>query len=152
MVRLLMLVALALAPAAAAAGTRATYVDDHGPRQTLVIADNGDLDVELRRGQHLVVRGGRAFIVEERLTGPIVTPLEELEAAARERAGARPRPRSPQAEAAAREAEAALEEVVRDIEPAQASPAACLAGAGAEGQYRGQRPGWPRLLFPGLRQ
>ena len=120
MVRLLLLVALALAPAAAAAGTRAIFVDEHGFRQTLVIADNGDVDAELRMGQHLIVRRGRAFIVEERLTGPIVTPLDELEAAAREPRPARTAPRSPEAEAALRGAEASLEELVGDIDPAEA--------------------------------
>lgn len=123
MVRLLMLVALALAPAAAAAGTRAIFVDEQGFRQTFVIADNGDFDAELRIGQHLIVRDGRAFIVEERLTGPIVTPLEELEAAAREPRPARTLSRSPEAEAALREAEASLAELAGEVdEPAESRP------------------------------
>jgi hypothetical protein len=141
MVRLLMLVALALAPAAAAAaGTRAIFVDEHGFRQTFLIADNGDFDVELRMGQHLIVRDGRAFIVEERLTGPIVTPLDELEAAARERAAAGPRPRSDSAqlEAAAR----AIDAASREVEGTTALPEA------PGGAAPTSRPRAPPALMP----
>jgi hypothetical protein len=123
MVRLLMLVALALAPAAAAAGTRAIFVDEHGFRQTFLIADNGDFDAELRMGQHLIVRDGRAFIVEERLTGPVVTPLDELEAAAREPRPARRPPPSAEGDTALRDAVADLQALAGDIDEAEAARA-----------------------------
>ena len=115
MTRLIILLLLALLPAAVAAGTRATYVDRMGYRQTIVIADNGDMDVELRAGGRLIVRDGRAYIVEDRLTGPLVTPLDELEAAAREPRPAPPPP-SPQQEAESREIEAALDAAAEDLE------------------------------------
>jgi hypothetical protein len=116
MVRLLILLLLAPAPAAAAAGTRATFTDRDGFRQTIVIADNGDLDVELRTGGRLIVSGGRAYVVEERLTGPLVTALDELEAAAAVRAAAPPQPRSPDLQAAIDTAAADLEAVTAELE------------------------------------
>jgi len=141
MARSILLLLLALLPAAAAAGTRATFLDRMGFRQTIVIADNGDLDVELRTGGRLIVRDGRAYVVEERLTGPLVTPLDELEAAAREPRPAPP-PRSPEAEAAASRAEAAMDAAMEDLEATLADmslpdeePAAPAAG-----QARPSRP------------
>lgn len=120
MVRLLLLVALALVSTAATAGTRATYVDDQGQRRTILIADNGDIDAELYMGKHLIVRDGRAFIVAELLTGPLVTPLDALEAAATERAAA-PRPQiSPELEAATRDAVATMEATAAEMQAAAA--------------------------------
>jgi hypothetical protein len=67
--------------------------------------------------------GTAAFIVEERLTGPIVTPLDELEAAAREPRPAGTLPRSPEGDTAIRDAEAAAEELIGEIgEPADRQP------------------------------
>jgi hypothetical protein len=72
---------LALAPVPAAAGLRAVYVPKMGDSAEVKVADNGDIDADLRVGERrLVVRGGRAYVVEERLTGPIVHRLEDLEA------------------------------------------------------------------------
>jgi len=120
--RLIILLLLALLPAAAAGGTRATFIDEMGFRQTIVIADNGDLDVELRARGRLIVRDGRAYIVEERLTGPLVTPLDELEAAAREPRPA-PLPRSPEVQAAMDAAMEDLEAAVDDMSVPDEGPA-----------------------------
>jgi hypothetical protein len=130
MVRTLILLLFALAPAAAAAGTRATFVDRDGLRQTIVIADNGDLDVGLRTGGRLIVTGGRAYVVEERLTGPLVTALDALEAAGTMRAATPPQPRSPELQAAIDTAMADLEAAANDmmlpddepVEPADSRP------------------------------
>ena len=77
---------VALLPAAAtAAGLRAVYVPKMGDSVEVTVADNGDIDADLGFGdRRLVVRGGRAYVVEERLTGPIVHRLEDLEALAGE--------------------------------------------------------------------
>src|SRR5688500_5974947 len=79
-----LLLALAAAPAAVA-GLRAVYVPGMGESAEIRIADNGDIDAELSGGRRLFVRGGHAFVVEERLTGPIVHRLEDLEALAGDR-------------------------------------------------------------------
>jgi hypothetical protein len=131
MARLLILLLLALAPAAAAAGTRATFVDRLGFLQTIVIADNGDLDVELLGGGRLIVIGGRAYIVQERLTGPLVTPLDALEAAAVARVEMPEPPMPP-------ELQASIDRAVAEIEAAAASMAP-LEGDRAE--PAGQPPG-----------
>jgi hypothetical protein len=130
MVRTFILLLLALAPAAAAAGTRATFIDRLGTRQTIVIADNGDLDVELHTGRHLIVSGGRAYVVEERLTGPLVTALDEVEAAGAARAATAQPPPSPELQAAIDTATADLEATADDmmlpddepVEPAGSQP------------------------------
>ncbi len=96
MIRLLLLLLLWLAPTVANAGTRATFTQQEGPPLHILIADNGDFDAELWTGHHLIVTGGRAFIVEQRLTGPIVMPLGTLTAiAAERRAAARRSPAGP---------------------------------------------------------
>lgn len=122
MVRPLILLLLALAPAPAAAGTRATFIDRLGLRQTIIIADNGDLDVELRTGGRLIVSGGRAYVVEERLTGPLVTALDELEVAAVVRAATPPQPPSPELQAAIDTAMADLEAATADMMAADGEP------------------------------
>ena len=127
MVRLLALVLLALAPAAAIAGTRATYVDEHGQRRVILIADNGDFEVQLWMGQHLIVKSGRAYVIEEQLTGPLVTSLNELVAASAELAAV-PRP-PPSAEQ-----EAAMADAVRTMEAAAADIEALAAQVVAEAQ------------------
>lgn len=118
MTRLLLLLMLALAPSAATAGTRAVYLDGFGFRRVILIADNGDMDIELRTGQHLIVKGGRSFIVEDRLTGPVVSPLEELDNTASAIAAARRR-QPPSAEA-----QAALDAITAEIEAAGAEATA----------------------------
>lgn len=80
--RLLIAIALLLIPGAAAAGIRAVYVAKLRPSMEIKRADNGDMDADLGYGRRLLVRGGEAFIVQERLTGRIVTRLEDLDAAA----------------------------------------------------------------------
>lgn len=77
------LVALLLfaAPGCALAGIEAVYVRDLGPSVALAIADNGDFDAEFG-GRKLVRRGNRVWLISERLTGPIVNRLDDLEAAA----------------------------------------------------------------------
>lgn len=122
MVRLLLIVLLALAPSAAVAGTRATYVDENGHRRIILIADNGDFDAQLWMGQRLIVRGGRAYIVEDQLTGPLVTPLDELGAATAELAALPEPPPSPeqqaQIDAITAEVQAAADAAVAEIQAA----------------------------------
>jgi len=79
--RLVALLLLA-APACAAAGIEAVYVRGLGPSIELTLADNGDLDADIGGRRKLVRRGGQVWIVQERLTGPIVDRLADLEAAA----------------------------------------------------------------------
>jgi hypothetical protein len=123
MVRLLLLLALALAPTGAAAGTRAIFVGEHGHRRTILIADNGDADVELWSGQHLVIRSGRAFLVEELLTGPHVVALDDLSAVVGEiAADAASRPDPPEVAAAMRDLEAAAADMAADAPERLAAP------------------------------
>lgn len=73
-----LLLVLLAAPGAAVAGLRAVYVEPLGGATEVKVADNGDLDVDFGDGRRLVVRGGRAWVVEDRLTGPLVQRLEDL--------------------------------------------------------------------------
>lgn len=127
MVRLLLIILLALSPAPAVAGTRASYIDEHGQRRIILIADNGDFDAQLWMGQRLIVRSGRAYIVDERLTGPLVTPLDELAAAATELAAMPEPPPSPEAQAQidaiTAEVQAAADAAVAEIQAAHGSSA-----------------------------
>lgn len=79
-IKLLALALLAI-PGAALAGIEAVYVRGMGPSIELTIADNGDLDAEMGRSK-LIRRGDRTWLIQDRLTGPVVTRLEDLEAAA----------------------------------------------------------------------
>src|SRR3954466_552768 len=63
---------LLVAPGCAEAGVEAVYVRGMGPSIELNIADNGDLDAAIGAGRKLVRRGGRVWLVQDRLTGPIV--------------------------------------------------------------------------------
>lgn len=78
LLRLFALLLLA-APGAAAAGFRAVYVQPLGGATEVKVADNGDLDADLGGGRRLVVRAGRAYVIEDRLTGALVQRLEDLE-------------------------------------------------------------------------
>jgi hypothetical protein len=86
---------LALVPAVASAGLRAVYVPKMGHSTEVKVADNGDIDAELGDGRRLVVRGGRSYLVTERLTGTIVNRLEDLKAVAGDRWAAVSRPGPP---------------------------------------------------------
>ena len=68
----------------AQAGIRALYTDDWEKRTEILVADNGDIDAELEEGRRLLVRNGEAFIIEDRLTGPLVARLADVEALAAE--------------------------------------------------------------------
>ncbi|HTU11739.1 MAG TPA: hypothetical protein VMG08_12675 [Allosphingosinicella sp.] len=123
MVRLLLLVVLVLTPSLAAAGMRATFVGPLGYRQVIRVADNGDLEIEMPTGGRLIVNHGRAFFVDDRLTGPIVTPLEDLTAAVAERAAATRPPPSPEIQAALDAVEADLDAAARRLDdPATGAP------------------------------
>ncbi len=86
MLRSLIMLILVAMPVIASAGVRATFAVRMSPPITMTTADNGDMSIELMPGRRLLVKGNEAFIVEERLTGPIVTRLDDLEALVRERA------------------------------------------------------------------
>lgn len=81
MIARLVAILLFVAPSSALAGIEAVYVRDLGPSVELTIADNGDLDAVFG-GRKLVRRGGQVWLVQERLTGPVVDRLDDLEAAA----------------------------------------------------------------------
>lgn len=81
MIARLVALLLFLAPGCALAGLEAVYVRDLGPSVELAIADNGDLDADFG-GRKLVRRGGQVWLIQERLTGPLVDRLDDLEAAA----------------------------------------------------------------------
>jgi hypothetical protein len=76
----MMLAAAALLAAPAQAGLRARYGERFGPPRVIEIADNGDYSADLGFGARLVVVGGEAYLVQERLTGPIVNRLADLAA------------------------------------------------------------------------
>lgn len=78
MLRNCLILLLALIPVPAAAGTRATYGTTLSRPIVVEVADNGDISATLPGSRRLAVIGGRAFIVEERLTGPLVTRLDDL--------------------------------------------------------------------------
>jgi hypothetical protein len=80
----LLLLLLLLAGPEAEAGIRAVYVQPLAGATEVRIADNGDLDADLGDGSRLVVRSGRAYVIEDRLTGPLVQRVEDLEALAGE--------------------------------------------------------------------
>ncbi|MBV9884898.1 MAG: hypothetical protein JO276_17955 [Sphingomonadaceae bacterium] len=71
---------LLLVPAAAPAGIRATYAGGEQPAMTIEIADNGDVRADVAEGWQLIVLGGRAYLVQDRLTGPLVMRVEDLAA------------------------------------------------------------------------
>lgn len=79
MLRFCLIVLLALVPAPAMAGMRATYTAPHSAPWVIEIADNGDIDANLGDWR-LVVLANHAFIVEDRLTGPLVSRIEDLAA------------------------------------------------------------------------
>lgn len=81
MIARIVAILLFVAPGCALAGIEAVYVRGMGPSIELAIADNGDLDADIGRGK-LVRRGDQVWLIQERLTGPVVARLDELEAAA----------------------------------------------------------------------
>jgi hypothetical protein len=68
------------------ADVKAIYSSDLDYGYPLEVADNGDLRARMENGDELLVRGGAAQIVHERLTGPIVTRAEDLLSVWREQA------------------------------------------------------------------
>jgi len=72
-------------PACADAGLRAVYDLPLGMAAEVRVADNGDLVASLQDGTRLFVRDGEAFLVEDRLTGPLVTRLADMDALAAEK-------------------------------------------------------------------
>ena len=85
MVKQLIAILLLLLPGPAAAGLRAVYDSRRGEAVEVRVADNGDIAADLSSDRKLIVRGGEGFLVEDRLTGPIVTRLADLETLAAER-------------------------------------------------------------------
>ena len=77
---ILFLLLISLFPSAALADIIAVYSARFGSGYRVEIADNGDMRADLEAGQVLLVSGREAYLVEERLTGPIVTRLEDLTA------------------------------------------------------------------------
>lgn len=82
MIARIVAILLFVAPGSALAGIEAVYVRGLGPSIELTIADNGDLNADLGARRKLVRRGGQVWLVQDRLTGPIVNRIEDLEAAA----------------------------------------------------------------------
>jgi hypothetical protein len=80
MARIWILVLLTLIPAPAVAGIRAIYGAPLEAPTVIEIADNGDINAGFADNWRLIVRGNRAFIVEDRLTGPLVMRAEDLAA------------------------------------------------------------------------
>ncbi|HEX8238704.1 MAG TPA: hypothetical protein VF574_03085 [Allosphingosinicella sp.] len=79
MITRLLLLLLLLSPGPAEAGIRAVYSGSMRPAIEVAVADNGDFDiVEGRR--RLVQRNGALYLIEERLTGPLVDRYEDLAA------------------------------------------------------------------------
>jgi len=75
----IVLILLALIPGPAMAGIRATYSAPMSAPMVIEIADNGDINADLGEWR-LVVIADRAFIVQDRLTGPLVSRVEDLAA------------------------------------------------------------------------
>jgi hypothetical protein len=70
----------------ALADIRAVYSSSMGGRTVVEIADSGDMRNETNSGLDLIVRGNGLYIIDARLTGPIVSRGEDLLGAWRERA------------------------------------------------------------------
>ncbi|HEY1604096.1 MAG TPA: hypothetical protein VGF77_00690 [Allosphingosinicella sp.] len=85
MVRCLILFVLLLHPIAAYAGVRAIYTSEQQGSTEILIADNGDASATFWENRRLIVHGDQAYIVQQRLTGPIVTRLDDLVAVVRAR-------------------------------------------------------------------
>jgi hypothetical protein len=81
------LLIVAFLPSAAHAGMIAIYSGGFGSGYRIEIAEDGDMRGDLDSGDVLLVRDGEAFLIEERLTGPIVTRVEDLAALWAEKAG-----------------------------------------------------------------
>jgi hypothetical protein len=81
---MLLLPALALAASPARAGLHAEYRNGSSVSD-LLVADNGDMVGTFFDRHRLILRGGEAFVVERRLTGPVVYRLADLDAILRER-------------------------------------------------------------------
>jgi hypothetical protein len=90
---LLLLALVASHATPAEAGLHAVYADRF-EAEDIWVADNGDTVESLGPRKRLVIRGGEAFVVEERLTGPVVFRLADLEAIVRTRRAASPAPRT----------------------------------------------------------
>lgn len=85
MIRHLAALLLLALPETAPAGLRAVYERRMGQSPEIRIADSGDVAATLSGGRRLIVRRGEAYVIEERLTGPIVMRVADLEALAAER-------------------------------------------------------------------
>ncbi len=94
MARLLILL-LALVALPAAAGIRATYAVEEDEPALVEIGDNGDVSADMGWGDRLIVRAGQAFIVDQRLTGPLVMRVEDVAAIVAEREAAHADDRRP---------------------------------------------------------
>jgi hypothetical protein len=80
MLRLVLILTLTLISAPAAAGIRATYGAPRSAPKVIEIADNGDINADIAEGWHLIVLAGRAYIIQDRLTGPLVMRADDLAA------------------------------------------------------------------------
>ena len=77
--KLLFALVLALSSAPATAGLRATYAVERAAPRIVQISDTGDINAELSSYRRLIVRGGEAFVVEDRWTGPLVMRVADLQ-------------------------------------------------------------------------
>jgi hypothetical protein len=84
----LFLLLSALLPSAAFTDIRAVYSAGLGRGYAIEIADNGNLRADVDSGLVLLVRDGQAYLIHERLTGPVVTRAEDLTGLWEERAAA----------------------------------------------------------------
>jgi hypothetical protein len=83
----LLAVLLLVAPSPVVAGLRAVYGNEGTRPLAVEIADNGDFVAELSPDRRLLVRGEDAYLVEERLTGPLVTRVADLRTLVERRRG-----------------------------------------------------------------
>jgi hypothetical protein len=87
---IVLLLAFVAAPAKRSEGIRAIYERGLAPAAEMNVSSDGDIAATIWDGRRLIVRTGEAFIVEDRLTGPIVTRLSDLEEIAEKKRPSRP--------------------------------------------------------------
>lgn len=80
MLRRALFILMLLLPSAALADLRAVYSGELNYVLTVELADDGKMRGGLESGNELLVADGRSFVIDDRLTGPIVTRVEDLTA------------------------------------------------------------------------
>lgn len=79
--RLVLILLFACSPRGPAeAGTRAAYSDGWASPMEVAVDDRGDAVARYGQSRRIIVSGGETFIVEERLTGPVVIRAGDLDA------------------------------------------------------------------------